>query len=221
MKRSGPLITLAAGLVLGLFMLALNSMTGKPVPTSADRTPSPSPSPRTPAPPPPPAASPSPTAPPNAAAQTEFAGRTTDNTASVAISLRGDKAIAYFCDGRTREAWMRGPVEDDGDMHLTSSESGAKLDAVLTGGKATGTVEIGDRNWPFSADKAVKPSGLYRATAQVRGAELRGGWIVLQDGSQVGIVSRDGKPAAAPPIDTATGAVVVDGTPMTARPVVP
>ena len=73
----------------------------------------------------------------------------------------------------------------------------------------------------FTADKAVEPSGVYRAAAQVRGAELKGGWIVLQDGSQVGIVSRDGKPAAAPPIDPATGAVTVDGTQLTARPVVP
>ncbi|MGW1886378.1 hypothetical protein [Streptomyces sp. NPDC001970] len=227
MKHPGPLITLFAGLVLGLFMLSLNATTGEPVPSSRDRdrpAVSPSPSPSPPAPPspsptPPPAASP--TAPTQAKAQVEFAGRTNDDTASVAISVRGDKAIAYFCDGRTREAWMRGPVEEDGDMHLTSSESGAKLDAVMTGGKVTGTVEIGEQNWPFTADKAVKPSGLYRATAQVRGAELRGGWIILQDGRQVGIVSRDGKPAAAPPIDPETGAVTVDGTQLTARPVVP
>lgn len=223
MKHPGPLLTLFAGLVLGLFILTLNAMTGEPAPSSRQRpatSATPSPRPSTPSP-----SSPARTSPPattaSAGPQTEYAGRTTDNTASVAISLRGNKAIAYVCDGRTREAWMRGPVEEDGDMHLTSAETNAKLDGILSGGKVTGTVDIGDRNWAFTADKAVKPSGLYRAAAQVRGAELKGGWIVLQDGSQVGIVSRDGKPAAAPPIDPATGAVTVDGTQLTARPVVP
>ncbi|MFE7776661.1 hypothetical protein ACFU5O_22795 [Streptomyces sp. NPDC057445] len=221
MKHPGPLITLFAGLALGLIMLSLNATTGEPAPSSRQRpasSPAPVPSP---SPPVSPSVTPSPSPSTNAAPQTEYAGRTKDDTASVAISLRGDKAIAYFCDGRTQEAWMRGPVEEDGDMHLTSTDTPAKLDGVLSGGKVAGTVQIGDRTWAFDADKAVKPSGLYRATAEVRGAELKGGWIILQDGRQVGIVSRDGKPAAAPPIDPATGAVTIDDTRLTARPVVP
>ncbi|MGW2560297.1 hypothetical protein ACWCXB_13825 [Streptomyces sp. NPDC001514] len=225
MKHPGPLITLLAGLVLGLFMLSLNATTGEPVPSARNRpsvSPSPSPSPPAPATPPPsPTRTPPPAATASAQPRTEYAGRTTDDTASVAISLRGDQAIAYVCDGRTREAWMRGPVEEDGDMHLTSSDTNAKLDGILSGGKVTGTVDVGDRNWSFTATKAVKPSGLYRATAEVRGAELKGGWIILQDGRQVGIITRDGKPAAAPPIDPKTGAVTVDGTQLTARPVAP
>ncbi|MFE3328394.1 hypothetical protein [Streptomyces sp. NPDC059176] len=225
MKHPGPLVTLLAGLVLGLFMLSLNATTGEPAPSSAASTapstpglPSPSPSsnPASPT----PARTPPSTAVSSARPQAEYAGRTGDDTASVAVSVRGDKAIAYFCDGRTREAWLRGPVEADGDMHLTG-ETGARLDGNLTGGEVTGAVRIGDRTWPFTAAEARKPAGLYRATAEVRGARLKGGWIITRDGRQVGIVSRDGKPAAAPPIDPATGAVTVDGTPLTARPVVP
>lgn len=222
MKHPGPLLTLLAGLVLGLFMLSLNATTGKPAPTSATRpvtTPPARPSPSGPA-SPSPARTPPPAAVTSARPQAEYAGRTADDTASVAVSVRGDKAIAYFCDGRTREAWMRGPVESDGDMHLTG-DTGARLDGNLSGGKVTGAVRIGDRTWPFTATKADKPAGLYRATAQVRGAQLKGGWIITPDGRQVGIVSRDGKPAAAPPIDPASGAVTVDGTRLTARPVVP
>ncbi|MEU2159006.1 hypothetical protein ABZ532_29040 [Streptomyces sp. NPDC019396] len=219
MKHPGPLITLFAGLVLGLFMLSLNATTGEPSPAAVKRpAQSRSPGPSTPAP-----RSPAtvPATSPVARPQTEYAGRTADDTASVAISLRGDRAIAYFCDGHTQEAWLRGPVEDDGDMHLTSTDTDARLDGFLDAGRVTGTVRINGRDHLFTAPKAGKPAGLYRATAEVRGAELKGGWIITQDGRQVGIVTRAGETSAAPPIDPATGAVTVDGTQLTARPVVP
>ncbi len=217
MKRSGPLYTLLAGLLLGLFMLSLNATTGEPGPSSyrppASPTASPPPSP-------PPAQTPSPTPTPRPTAQKEYAGRTADDVASVAISLRGDKAIAYYCDGRTQEACMRGPVAADGFMVLTG-KGGAKLEGALKAEKVTGTVEIQGSTRSFTAAKAVKPSGLYRATAEVRGAEIDAGWIITQDGRQVGIVKRNGEPSSAPPIDPATGAVTVDGAELTARPVVP
>ena len=69
--------------------------------------------------------------------------------------------------------------------------------------------------------KAVKPSGLYRATTEVRGAKIDGGWVVLPGGRQVGILRRGDKPSPAPRIDPETGAVTVDGEQLTARPVVP
>ncbi|NUK27417.1 hypothetical protein HRW14_25810 [Streptomyces lunaelactis] len=228
MKRSGPLLTLLAGLLLGLFMLSLNATTGTRATASSGGTtappsptaPSPSgPAPSTPAPSTPaPGTSASATASPRPDA--EYAGRTADDTAAVSVSVRGSKAIGYFCDGRDQESWLRGEVGDDGSMRLTGDD-GARLEGVLRAGKLDGTVEIQDRTWQFTAAKAVRPSGLYRATAEVRGAKLDGGWIVLPDGRQVGILKRDGKPAAAPRIDPASGAVTVDGTRLTARPVVP
>jgi serine/threonine-protein kinase len=63
------------------------------------------------------------------------------------------------------------------------------------------------------------PSGLYRLSAQVRGAKVVGGWIVLADGTQVGVLSVDGQAQPAPQLDTSTGGVVVDGTAATAAPV--
>lgn len=161
---------------------------------------------------------PSPT--PTPAPDSDYAGRTADDTAAVSVSVRDGKAIGYFCDGRSQESWLKGDVEDDGSMRLTGT-NGARLDGVLRAGKIDGTVGIRDRTWKFTAAKAVRPSGLYRATAEVRGAKIDGGWIVLPDGRQVGILNRDGKPVAAPRIDPASGAVVVDGTRLTARPVVP
>jgi serine/threonine-protein kinase len=232
MKRSGPLFTLFAGLLLALFMLSLNETTGAGTssyggasPGTASPSPSgtpPSPSETPPSQPPSggpsesPSASPTKSAPPNA----DYAGRTDDDSSAVAVSLRDGKAIAYFCDGRDQESWLKGDVEDDGSMRLTGKH-GAKLEGTLSGRKIRGTVEIDKQRWAFTADKAIKPSGLYRATAEVRGAQIDGGWIVLPGGRQVGVLKRDGEPAPAPEIDPETGAVTVDGQRLTARPVVP
>ncbi|WP_151479451.1 hypothetical protein [Streptomyces albicerus] len=222
MKRSGPLFTLLAGLLVALFMLSLNATTGtrststgsesSPDAASVSPTPTATPAPSEPSPSP----SPSKTAVPNG----DYAGRTDDDSSAVAVTLRDGKAVAYFCDGRDQESWLKGDVKADGSMRLTS-RSGGVLTGELTGKRIRGTVEMGQQDYGFTADKAVKPSGLYRATATVRGAEVDGGWIVLPDGRQVGIVKRDGKPAAAPLIDPETGAVTVDGQQLTARPVTP
>jgi serine/threonine-protein kinase len=223
MKRSGPLYTLLAGLALAVFMLVLNATTGEGTSSyagapAATATPSPSPSPTATTASPSPSTSPSPSK--AARGKTSYAGRTDDDTAAVSVSVRGDKAVAYFCDGRSKESWLKGNVEDDGSMKLSGSH-GARLVGDLAGDRVRGTVEINQHPYGFTAKKAVKPSGLYRATTEVRGAKIDGGWIVLPGGRQVGIVRRDDKPSAAPRIDPRSGAVTVDGERLTARPVVP
>ncbi|MFE2569216.1 hypothetical protein [Streptomyces mirabilis] len=221
MKRPGPLLTLLAGLLLAVFMLTLNATTGTKNASSPSQEASPSATPQASPPPtstpPPSSPPPSKSAPPNA----DYAGRTDDNSSAVAVSVRGGKAIAYFCDGRSKESWLKGDVKDDGTMTLTGKK-GAELNGTLKDGRSIrGTVDLGGQRYAFTADKAVKPSGLYRATATVRGAKLDGGWIVLPGGKQVGILDRDGKPAAAPTIDPRTGTVTVDGQTLTASPVTP
>ena len=224
MKRPGPLLTLLAGLVLGLFMLTLNATSGTKTASSSYSEASPSASPKAPAKTSPtpsvtPSPTPSPSKPP--VANANYAGRTDDDAASVAVSVRDGKAVAYFCDGRYKEAWLRGRVNNNGSMKLTAP-NGAVLDGrIEQGKKITGTVKDEGRPYTFTADKAVKPSGLWRATAKVRGAKIDGGWIVLPNGRQTGIVTRDGKAASAPRIDPETGAVTVDGQQLTAQPVTP
>ncbi|MEV0225822.1 hypothetical protein [Streptomyces sp. NPDC050704] len=226
MKRSGPLFTLLAGLLLALFMLSLNATTGTRSTSVGSDTPpdtsSPSPKPTATATATPekPSRSPSPSPSKTALPTGDYAGRTDDDSSAVAVTLRDGKAVAYFCDGRDQESWLKGDVKDDGSMRLTS-QKGDVLTAELTGRRIRGTVDMGQREYGFTADKALKPSGLYRATETVRGAKVDGGWIVLPNGRQVGILKRDDKPAAAPPIDPETGAVTVDGQQLTARPVTP
>ena len=219
MKRPGPLLTLLAGLLLGLFMLSLNATTGSKTASSPYKekspavTASPTPSKAT--------ASPSPSPSRAAAPRGVYTGRTDDDSSAVAVSLRDGRAIAYFCDGHNIESWLKGPVTDDGSLSLTG-DHGAKLNGRLKGGQQIrGTADVGGGHYAFTLDKAKKPSGIYRANSQVAGARIVGGWIVLPGGKQVGIVTRDGAPSAAPAIDPATGAVTVDGQRLTAHPVTP
>ncbi|NEB77660.1 hypothetical protein G3I40_20955 [Streptomyces sp. SID14478] len=225
MKRSGPLFTLFAGLALALFMWSLNATTGEDA-ASYEGAPAATASASSSASPAPPKASASagPSTGPSrsraARPDAAYAGRTDDGTSAVSVSVRGKKAVAYFCDGRAKESWLKGTVEDDGEMKL-SGKHGDRLEGTLRGDRIRGTAEVFDHAYGFTAKKAVEPSGLYRATTEVRGARIDGGWIVLPGGRQVGIVRRDEKPSAAPPIDPRTGAVTVDGEHLTARPVVP
>lgn len=233
MKRPGPVLTLLAGLLLAAFMLSLNATTGvRNAASSGPRTPAAAPpssaAPEGPAGSANPAdrpvsRSPSPSVPPSAkpVPNADYAGRTDDDSSAVAVSLRDGRAIAYFCDGHDKESWLKGAVRADGTLRLTG-KNGARLDGTLRdGGPIRGTVRLGGQRYPFAADKAVKPSGLYRATATVRGARVDGGWIVLPGGRQVGILDRDGEPSAAPVIDPRTGTVTVDGQELTAHPVTP
>ncbi|MER8008612.1 hypothetical protein [Streptomyces sp. NPDC094149] len=216
MKRPGPLLTLLAGLLLAVFILTLDSTTGTKSASSDYEKPSAAKPSSSPA-----ATSPSPTPKRSAAPAGVYTGRTDDDSSAVAVSLRGGKAIAYFCDGHNIESWLKGEVRGAGGMRLTG-EHGARLNGTLKGGgKLTGTADVGGGHYTFTLARAKKPSGLYRANSQVAGARIVGGWIVLPSGRQVGLVTRDGKPSAAPAIDPRTGAVTVDGQQLTARPVTP
>lgn len=209
MKPKGPVVTLLVGLATALVLLGL-SMNARSVDTARQRA----------ANPPPPSASPSPSLSPAPVARVNasYAGRVAGGAATVALTTRDGKAIAYLCDGKRVEAWLQGTAVD-GTLALTGR--GATLAGTYTAGQAVGTVTAGGTRWSFSAPVATAPSGLYRATAMVRGANLVGGWIVLVDGTQVGIVSTDDVPAAAPRLDPATGTATVDGAQLTAKPVDP
>lgn len=167
MSRLGPVITLAAGAVLAAG-LGVASVVATPTSNTneyatAETTTS--------------AAPPAPTkAKPKTIPKADYAGYVKGNGGLIAVSVRNGKAIGYFCDGRT-EAWFKG-TEADGKITLAGFGE-AKAKATLGGGKAKGWLAVSGHRWDFSAATVVKPSGLYRATAFVRGAKLRAGWIVL------------------------------------------
>ncbi|MEU4831456.1 hypothetical protein [Streptosporangium sp. NPDC023615] len=182
MKRLGPVYTLAAGAVMAVVLGTVSATTSPTTQnvnaqddtaaTVAEATSQATPTPaavRT--------AKPTP-------AKADYAGRVTGNGGLIAVSVRNGKAVAYFCDGRI-EAWLKGKAAD-GKVTL-SGRNNASITARLGGGKAAGTLAFGGRKWTFDAPVVKKPSGLYRASAVVRGANVRAGWIYLDDGTRVGL----------------------------------
>jgi hypothetical protein len=212
MRRNTPLITLLTGGALGVVLLIASmlaprskaptgfSAAATPTPASAATVQSSSP-----------AASPAPaaTATANAQFKADYAGRVKGGVhASVAISIHGTQAIAYACNGSSVEAWLKGTAAG-GRLALTG-----KNGAVLTGNydsrRAFGNVSADGITYAFSVYTVKKPSGLYRATADVRGATIKAGWIVLPDGTQVGSLESNPDAAApsataAPPLDVTAG----------------
>lgn len=214
MKIRGPIITLAAGVVVAAVLLVLDVTTGHSAgrgqtasgtrstvpPTSTPTTIHPT-------------ASPAPAGPPAGT----YAGDVNGGSgASIAIAVRDGRAVAYLCDGRT-EAWLQGDAAD-GSVDLTGGGH-ARLTATYAKNRITGTVSAGGTTWTFSVGPVAPPSGLYRATAKVRQATVVGGWIVLPNGRQVGVVDIDGRPTTAEPLNTSTLTTTVNNTSVTATPV--
>ncbi|GIJ23659.1 hypothetical protein [Micromonospora lutea] len=154
-----------------------------------------------------------------------------ENGATIAITVKNGKAEAYVCDGRSMELWLSGTVRD-GKIELTGQD--AKLTGVIRGDRASGEMIVGVRRWKFtarpdntSADEAVVKSGpgtapaIYRVTDETRKAGFDGGWIMLRDGTQIGIVTWNGQPIPAPPLDPAFNSTVVNGVTLVAEPVIP
>lgn len=141
-----------------------------------------------------------------------YAGSVKGGGASIAIAIKGDTAIAYVCDGKKVEAWMQGDA-DAAALKLTG-KGGAAVNAKYTGGHLSGTISTAGKKWTFKVKTVKAPSGLYRASKNVRNAKVVGGWIVYE-GEQVGMLNTDGTETPAPPIDLTTRTVTIDGTTVT------
>jgi hypothetical protein len=142
-----------------------------------------------------------------------YAGRAEDGAGAIAVAVLGTQAAAYFCDGRSIESWFRGTVTDS-DISLKSKD-GATLQASLDGDHLKGSLRIKNERVKFEIDQAKKPAGLYRA----RGSKTTIGWIVLEDGSEVGLQTTGQDSTPAPELDPENPQVTVDGQELDAAPV--
>jgi hypothetical protein len=198
-KIRGPLISLAAVAALGAGIwwadvFAENQAT--PPPTVVAQV--------VPAPPPPPPPPPPPGFPAKASYLAKFPART--GTITLEITVAGDRAVAYACDGHAVEAWLRGTA-GAGALSLTSKDGSSRLVGRLQGASVGGTLSIGAKNWDFTAKVIDPPAGLYVYDAN----GVRSSWIVDPQGTVTGVERRaDGSTSAAPEL-SATGAAVVDG----------
>ncbi len=220
MRRNTPLLTLLTGAALGVILLIasmLSTPSKTPAGYNAAATPPPASSAATQ---PSPAsatatatasaASPSQTAPAvvTAPVRADYAGRVQGGGASVAISIHDGQAIAYVCNGSAIEAWYKGTAANG--VLIMTGKNNAHLSAIYDFGKVTGDVLAHGTDYSFAVGVVHKPSGLYQATALVRGASVKAGWIVLSNGTKVGSIESDANSAApsatqAPDLDVATG----------------
>jgi hypothetical protein len=106
---------------------------------------------------------PNPPGPPKAPAPVQFPASATysgviaarSGAITVDITVTGNEAVAYVCDGYSLEVWLRGRAIN-GALALADQNRGARLSGSLQRGAAEapavrGTLWIGDRKWDFTA----------------------------------------------------------------------
>lgn len=224
LKRKSPLVTLAVGAVLAAVLLILDMATtdtptggygAAPVKTTSGASAA-APTAAPPATATPTATLGAPTTPP-ATGLVTYAGDVGGAGASLAIAVHNGTAVAYVCDGKKAEAWLQGTAA--GGVLTMAGAHGATLTGTYANGRATGKVGATGKTWTFDLPAVKPPSGLYRASATVRGAKVVGGWIVLPDGRQVGLLDVGEAQQVPPTLDPNSPTVTVDGTAVPVTPV--
>jgi len=152
-----------------------------------------------------------------------YDGEVQGNLGAVALVVHDTFAIAYFCNGSTIEAWFSG-TPHNGQLTMQAKGSSGSLTASYALGHARGTVIVNGVSFVFSIIAVHKPSGLFQSIANVRGASVKAGWIVLANGTEVGSLNPNVNAAnqvsqAAPKLDLSTLTADDGGTTITAVPI--
>jgi len=152
-----------------------------------------------------------------------YDGEVQGDKGAVALVVHDTFAIAYFCNGSTIESWFSG-TPHDGQLTMQAKGSNGSLTANYALGHARGTVVVNGVSYIFSIIAVHKPSGLFQSIANVRGATIKAGWIVLANGTEVGSLDPDVNAAnsvsqAAPKLDLSTLTADDGGTTITATPI--
>jgi hypothetical protein len=179
----GPLVTLAAVALLGMALLLVN-VSQQPGPTTPGRPVAES---LTQPPPPPVQQFP---------AQADYVGeiQAAAGAITLEISVDGEKAIAYACDGSKVEVWLRGSASN-GVVSLASKDKTSRLDGRLQGNAVVGSLSIDQKTSDFTAGEAQPPAGLYVD----EDAGVRNSWIVDANGDVTGVQrGADGSTGPAP-----------------------
>ena len=203
----GPLLTLVAVAALGggIWLVNVAQEAEPAAPTTSVAQPTTS---AAPAPPPP--STPPPVAFP---AKANYVGKipTATGVITLEVTVDGQKAIAYACDGNSVEVWLRGTATN-GVLALASKDKTSRLDGRLEGSSISGTLAIGQKSWDFTAAPVEPPAGLY----VYEDAGVRNSWIVDSDGAVTGVQRRpDGSTGPAPVLE-ADGTAQFDGAQITA-----
>jgi hypothetical protein len=151
---------------------------------------------------------------------TSFVGAIEGTELYIGVIRRGESVEAYVCDGAQTAAWFTGTAAGsqlsaaNERITLTASESAAGL---------AGSVTIDGTDFGFNAVPSAYPADVWQAFGLADNGEfLRGGWIVLPDGTQRGAVKSGSTIVSTAALDVSTAAPALGGTLTTpAIPVVP
>ncbi len=147
-----------------------------------------------------------------------YAGRSSGNEVALAVDTDGGKATGYVCNGKTVEAWLQGSVK--GNQVTLTGKNGAGLTGTLSGLALFGTVTPkAGVSFPFSAELAPRPAGVFQARLAVNRLATRIGWVVLPDGTQLGVAVSGATLSPAPALDLGDDSFVLNGASFTAAPV--
>jgi hypothetical protein len=132
---------------------------------------------------------------------------------ALALTLRGQQALAYCCDGDSLAEWFQGEVNTDGTLQLISARH-ARLEVHIGSRQITGKLTL-----PLGQAQAFKAAmvstqghaGLYRAKKMLGSLEYLGGWIILPNGKQVGAVRCGRSVVSRPWLDPENPVVRVTG----------
>lgn len=111
---------------------------------------------------------------------------TSGTTMTMAITVEGDKVIAYATNGTNDEAYFVG-TQTAGQMDLASMY-GDNLTASFDGSKVNGEITMNDgESAPvsFAASSVAAPAGLYTATQ----GNARASFVVRPDRTMVGVMN--------------------------------
>ena len=206
----GPLLTLAAVAALGggIWLANLSQETEPTAPATPVSQSTTTPTAASPAPPPP--STPPPVAFP---AEANYVGNipTATGIITLEVTIDGQKAIAYACDGNAVEVWLRGSATN-GALALTNKDQTSGLTGRLDGASIAGTLTIGARSWEFTAAPVEPPAGLYVYEDDA----VRNSWIVDSGGAVTGVQRRADESTGPASTLTKDGTAVVEGVTVTA-----
>ncbi len=130
-----------------------------------------------------------------------FVGEIAGTSLFIGLTAQGGQVFAYVCDGVRVGEWFKGSLAADSKLDL-SSMSGSRLTAQIAGGVASGNLKLSQGGeYSLAMTPASGEAGLYRATRRTPNANVVAGWVVLSSGLQRGVISVNGKPMPAPPLN--------------------
>jgi hypothetical protein len=159
---------------------------------------------------------------------TTYVGKVEGTDAYIGLVVNEQGATGYICDGEKISHWLRGALDENGQLALTSN-TGAALSAKLEGDTLTGSVLIPESSegstrerfatakpHKFEAAEASGDAGLYREEQTIDGAKYVAGWVKLDDGSTLGKLT---VPITGdnPPADVEEGTALPEEPPVPAK----